>query len=573
MNSSNKELDFYRRQTDELGAHVLRLQEELTRVRREEHRSRVAAELIREGYLLVNAHASESGIATRLLEITMPIFNAQRAAIFRYLPGEETMTFRYGLGFDESVSESFTVSPPIPDFAFKSSSSSSTPFARALEEQLATPFFLWANDERTNTGLFIGSTLDDRRVQLPFRIQDRDVVEGALGVFVEVLERRRLEDEILKASKLETVGLLAGGIAHDFNNLLTATLGNLTLARIYGAENERISMRLTEAEKAIDRARALTSQLLTFSKGGAPIRKAMSINQLLREWAAFALHGSNVRCRYGIAEDLWSVEIDSGQIGQVMHNLVINADQAMPEGGKLSIEAKNYVVGPEDKMPLENGRYVHITTRDHGVGIPQHLLSKIFDPFFTTKQKGSGLGLTMSYAIIKNHEGLLSVESEMGKGTVFHIYLPASSITKPEKRGKREQLISGKGRVLIMDDEETVRAVAKDMLEFLGYHAVLSSSGEEAIEKFVKAKALGEPYDALILDLTVPGEMGGKEVIAKLREIDPHVRAVVSSGYSADPVMAEYQRYGFAAVIPKPYQLSTLSHVMDKVVRHREPIE
>jgi PAS domain S-box-containing protein len=389
---------------------------------------------------------------------------------------------------------------------------------------------------------------------------------GVVFVFRDVTQKRKMEEEFLRTGKLEAVGLLAGGIAHDFNNLLTAILGNLSLVKMSIDPEDSLYRRVADAETASLRARDLAQQLLTFAKGGAPIKKTVSMRKLLEESIRFALRGSNVAVEFFLSDDLCPVEIDEGQITQVLHNLVINAQQAMPEGGRIQVRAENILVSEMDKrLPLPPGRYVEVSIQDFGIGIPKEHLPKIFDPYFTTKQKGSGLGLSTSYSIIKKHDGYMRVDSELGKGSTFSIYLPASS-DKIEPERPPEALLRGQGKILIMDDEEAVREVAGEILTLLGYQVGYAEEGGEAIARFQEASAAGAPFDLVLMDLTVPGKMGGKEAIQKLLEIDPHVKAIVSSGYSNDPIMADYARYGFKGVIAKPYQIEELSKTVHEVL-------
>jgi PAS domain S-box-containing protein len=395
---------------------------------------------------------------------------------------------------------------------------------------------------------------------------EREEVIALLGITRDITERKKMEEEILKAQKIESVGLLAGGIAHDFNNLLTAIIGNVSLAKAFTDPGEKSHKRLTEAEKACFRARDLTQQLLTFSKGGTPIKKIVSLEEVIRDAAGFALRGSNVRSDLVIPPDLRPAEVDGGQISQVIHNLIINADQAMPQGGIVSVVCSNVAVGPGEGLPLKEGNYVKLTVEDQGIGIPREHLTRIFDPYFTTKQKGSGLGLAAVYSIIKRHGGHITVESEQGVGTAFHIYLPALDAAAPAIVERATDVISGKGRILVMDDEEIVRKVTGAMLGSLGYEVDFAEHGEEAIEQVQNAVEAGRPFDVLIMDLTIPGGMGGKEAMTKLREMDPGIRAVVSSGYSNDPVMADFRSYGFSAVLTKPYEIRVLSETVRTVM-------
>jgi len=397
---------------------------------------------------------------------------------------------------------------------------------------------------------------------------------GYVASCTDTTELRQLEQERGKAAKLESVGLLAGGIAHDFNNILTAVLGNISLAKVMLERDHRANAILTEAEKASLIAKNLTQQLLTFSKGGMPVKTVLSLEALIREAVTFSLHGSNVNCRFEIQPDLWNAEVDEGQIGQVLNNLVINADQAMPDGGSLVVRAANRTLSEKDRGGLRPGDYLCITVEDMGSGIAPENLSRIFDPYFTTKPKGSGLGLATSYAIIHKHGGDIQVESEPGKGSRFHVFLPAlRDASVAILRGEWDKVEPGKGRVLLMDDEAVVRDVAKAMLEHIGYRVSLTADGFEAVETYRSEMEDGRKFDLVILDLTVPGGMGGKETIRHLLEIDPQVRAVVSSGYSSDPVLSRYREHGFSGIITKPYRLQDLSDCLKSTLVQRSAVQ
>jgi len=382
----------------------------------------------------------------------------------------------------------------------------------------------------------------------------------------DITERKKMEENLLKAQKLESVGILAGGIAHDFNNILTGILGNIGLAMIHMQSEDITFKRLTAAEKAALQARDLTQHLLTFSRGGAPVKKAASITELLMDSVMFALTGSNVQCDFSIPADLRPLDVDEGQINQVINNLIINALQAMPEGGTIKVGAENIVVGAGQGLPLKEGEYVKISIEDEGIGISKAHLQKIFDPYFTTKQRGSGLGLAITYSIVRQHDGYIDVESELGVGTKFSIYLPASSAKMAAKERPGEEITGGgEGRVLLMDDEEVVRDVAGEMLKHMEYTVEFAKDGVEAIDLYIKAKSSGRPFDFVIMDLTIPGGMGGKDAIKRLQEIDPAVKAVVSSGYSNDPVMADFRSYGFSGIVAKPYKIEELGRVLSMV--------
>lgn len=392
---------------------------------------------------------------------------------------------------------------------------------------------------------------------------------AVLGTVRDITDYKEMEDEIQKAEKLESVGILAGGIAHDFNNLLTGIMGNISLAKTHVEPDGEAFEILTEAEKASRKAEKLTQQLLTFSMGGAPIKETASITEIIIESAEFALRGSNVRCEFDFPDNLWMIEFDRNQMSQVVNNLIINADQAMQEGGVIRVSASNIIVSEENNLPIDPGRYVEISIEDGGVGITEENLSNIFDPFFSTKDSGSGLGLTTAYSIIQRHDGYINVDSEVGVGSTFYIYLPTVVKEIEEKESleeiEAESFKVGK-RVLVMDDEEVIREVAGRMLERLGYEVEFASSGEEAVEVYREAFQSGDGFNAVIMDLTVPGGMGGKEAIDELLKIDPDVKAIVSSGYFNDPVMANFKEYGFSGVVPKPYNTEELEDVLRKVL-------
>ncbi len=395
---------------------------------------------------------------------------------------------------------------------------------------------------------------------------------ATLNFMTDITERKRLEEEQQRVEKLESVGLLAGGIAHDFNNILTAILGNISLAKTDAAHGSELQNSLEQAEKASMRAKDLTLQLLTFSRGGAPVKKLASLTDLLQDTVGFALRGSNVKCRLSIPADLWHAEIDTGQVSQVIQNLVINAQQAMPTGGTVELIAENMVLSETQSLgkglPLRTGNYVRIAVTDHGSGIPAEHMDKIFDPFFTTKQKGSGLGLATSFSIARNHGGHLSVESEPGAGSTFYLYLPASMETATPKQVKKEaSKPAGKARILVMDDEQGVREIAGRMLNHIGYKDVeFAADGAEAIKLYKAARETGNPFRAVILDLTIAGGMGGKETVRKLLKIDPGVKAIVSSGYVDEAVMAMYREYGFSGMVAKPYTLEELRRALEDVM-------
>ena len=406
---------------------------------------------------------------------------------------------------------------------------------------------------------------------IPVREANSELI-GTVLVLRDVTVRQRFEQELQRASRLESVGILAGGIAHDFNNILTAIMGNVTLALLDAEALSKTEHYLREAERATVRARDLTQQLLTFAKGGDPVRAAVLLPEIITEVAQFALHGSRVKCEFDLPAGLWLADADKGQLGQVVQNLVINATQAMPEGGTIRISACNETATIDSHRSLVPGDYVHISVADTGTGIRADYLAKIFDPYFTTKQQGSGLGLTTVYSIIKKHSGHIEVESELGRGTTFHFWLPAlreQQLDLPEQQKATRSPL--KGRVLFMDDEEPIIQMASTLLQRLGFEVEVTRDGAETVQKFEAAHAAGRPFDLVVMDLTVPGGMGGREAIEQLRRIDPGVKAIVSSGYSSDPVLANYRAYGFRGMVAKPYKIDDFTRVLREVMRGSRP--
>ncbi len=416
------------------------------------------------------------------------------------------------------------------------------------------------------SGETVNETLDGRRIHvllhmmIPQRGETRVLVTAT-----DITARKQLGEKRLKADKLESIGLLAGGIAHDFNNILVSVLGNISLARLY-AEDAELQGILSAAENATFRARDLTHQLLTFSKGGAPVKETASITGIFRESVGFCLRGASVGCEFILPEDLRPVDADRGQISQVINNLILNAVQAMPDGGTITVGGENLDVVAGSGLPLTPGRYVKVFVRDQGSGIPPENIPRLFDPYFTTKETGSGLGLATSWSIIRNHGGHILAESVEGRGAVFTFYLPAAeNLPEPEKpahapRGNHT------GRILVMDDEKTVRDILSRLLRYLGHEAETCREGKEALARYRMAREKGRPFDAVIMDLTVPGGMGGKEAVRDLLEYDPRGRVIVSSGYSSERIVSDYREYGFRAVLPKPYEVDELREVVDRVL-------
>ncbi len=443
------------------------------------------------------------------------------------------------------------------------------PVSRAIVENRAQPpvtIGVRKPDGETSWAIFTAIPLPDPAT---------GACAGVIVTFVDITERRRIEHERRHsleereralAQKLESLGVLSGGIAHDFNNLLQVVAGRLSLARSAVPSGHVASGHLEAADEAARRARDLTQQLLTFAKGGTPIRETVSMASMLEEMSRFALSGSNAGCETHLAPDLWAADVDPSQTFQALQNLVSNAAQAMPGGGVVTLSAENAVVTRDAALPLEAGRYVRITVTDQGVGIAPADLERVFDPYFTTKATGTGLGLAITYSVVRRHGGHVSIASALGKGTTVTLYLPAAASAAPAAATELPPAI-GTGRVLVVDDDEDVRDVAIAMIEALGYEAHGVREGGQAIEAYRAAAAAGRAFDAVLVDLTIRGGMGGREAVEKLRAEFPAVRAIVSSGYSNDPVMSEFERHGFCDLVTKPYDLTRLGETLQRVLR------
>lgn len=445
------------------------------------------------------------------------------------------------------------------------------PLLSHLTAESRTVFFehldsVFNTNIRQECELVIRSSENRGRKEIIVRADSTAVNEGGTWLcrttMIDISQQKALETEMSKTQKLEAVGLLAGGIAHDFNNLLTGLFGNIELAKLFLSGDHKSYKYLESAMRSLESATNLTKQLLTFAKGGEPIKETLAIGRTITEMAQFSLRGSNVKLQVTIDPDLWLVEADKGQLGQVVSNLVINAHQAMPMGGVIVITADNVVVS--------EARYVKIVVQDEGGGIAPKYLEKIFDPYFSTKQKGSGLGLAITYSIINKHNGRITVDSQIDKGTRFTIYLPAAvagaSFAIGKRFDKRNTGPLSSARILILDDEEAVREVIGAMLQQLGHGVEFAIEGQEAITKYQTAHNNGTPFDLVFLDLTIPGQMGGQKAAEGILAIDPDAKLVVSSGYATDPVMANYKLYGFQARAVKPFSYSDLQNVIEQVL-------
>jgi PAS domain S-box-containing protein len=414
-----------------------------------------------------------------------------------------------------------------------------------------------------------GREIPSQEVCAPLRDGDGRII-GLVVAFRDASDAIKVQEERTKASKLESLGLLAGGIAHDFNNILTAILGNVSLARSSDLD-EDADVALVAAEEACVRARQLTQQLLTFSKGGAPVKRPLRLDRVIMESVGMALSGATASRITDVDPNLWVVNADEGQLIQVFNNIIINAAQAMPRGGRILVRAEN-ITEPVDRwefgLKVKAGPYVQVAISDEGIGIRPADFPKIFDPYFTTKPAGSGLGLATSRSIVKNHGGYIAVESAVGLGTTLRVCLPATLAAQPQEQpliGRGPAL--GGGRVLVLDDEESIRRLAVRLLDVLGYEADAVSTGTAAIERYVSARKTGRPFDFVILDLTIPGEAGGADVLRALKVVDPDVRAIVCSGYASDAVLANYRNYGFRAVVSKPFTINELSAALMEVAK------
>ena len=391
---------------------------------------------------------------------------------------------------------------------------------------------------------------------------------GGVSVFLrDVTDRKRVEEERLTTGKLESLGTLAGGIAHDLNNLLTVISGNIGLAQIEapGSPANLLSF-LSRAGEAAQDAAQLSNQLLTFSKGGTPLKRVVSISDLVTQAAEFSLHGSNLRSDLDIQAGLWRSPVDPAQIEQVINALIINAREAMPGGGIVRVSARNFEIDANSGLPIRPGRYVKVQVADNGGGIEKRLVSKIFDPYFTTKSTGTGLGLSISYSVVKKHGGLLHLERTSADGSTFTFYLPAtdSEPPVPEPTLENEIFSFNHQRVLVMDDEAAIRDLTSELLGTLGYKVTTVPDGAEALKKYELAMRIGETFQAVILDATIRGGMGGVATMERLRDLDPNVTAIICSGYSDDAALAEFLTYGFRAALPKPFTRHELANVLQR---------
>ncbi len=396
-------------------------------------------------------------------------------------------------------------------------------------------------------------------------------IAGTVGLIVDISDQKKMETEVVRSRNLQSLATLAGGIAHDFNNLLMAIVGNLSLAKLNTSKNLSAIEYIEEAERVSFLGKNLTQQLLTFSRGGNRVRNIVQLESIVASMAAEILHGKSIRCVYDITPGVFPVEADREQLRQVFENVLRNAKDAMPAGGKISIKIRNVRFAPDDRLPLIQEDYVRISISDEGVGILPEDIPRVFDPYYTTKvmgsEKGVGLGLAISYAIVKQHGGNITLESTKGHGSVFHVDLPAyNREVSADKPTREDRPMKKTGRILLLDDEPLILEVTRELLNYLGYTAIVVQSGEEAVSLYNRAMQLNEPFDAVILDLAVQGGMGGKEVVRELLRSDPNVKAIISSGYLTDPIVEHYEDYGFAEVLTKPYDADELDRKLRKII-------
>jgi len=418
--------------------------------------------------------------------------------------------------------------------------------------------------------------LNDRQLKIEITAAACTLRQKAATLLIikDISDRLTARERLEKSGKLDAIAALSGGIAHDYNNLLTAIIGNITLAQTHLRPQDKSFQLLDHALVASNTAKNLTRKLITFSKGGSPDKEIAAADRLVKSATDFTLSGSNIKCKYSFPDNLGRIDVDQSQIGQAIHNVIMNAREAMGEGGIIKVAASNVRLAAEVPTLIE-GDYVKISIADQGGGIPKKEFDKIFEPYFSTKEmgntKGTGLGLSICRSIIRKHGGDVTVESQMGVGTTMNLYLPAAdpkALGKPPREKPLEQPpIFGEGKILIMDDEKMIRELAGEILWHLGYEVEFARDGNEAVALYKRSLKSARPFDAVILDLTVRGGMGGKETIQKLIDIDPAVIGIVSSGYADDPGMTDFRKYGFSGVVAKPYTLEELGEKLSRVLK------
>lgn len=386
-------------------------------------------------------------------------------------------------------------------------------------------------------------------------------------IFKDNTERKKMEEQALKHKNLEALGTLAGGMAHDFNNALAVIMGNLSQAEIAMNISSEFEELISEAMEGCKNAQCLANKFLTFSSGGMPVKDRENIKKFIHDSVCSVLEGTNSKPEFDFeANDVYA-EFDAAQMGQVIKNIVLNAHESMRAGGIIKVRTCNSSINVDNPFAAKPGEYVQIDITDQGHGIEKENLSKVFDPYYSTKNDKDGMGLATAFSIIKSHGGFITLESEVGQGSTFHIFIQLSKSKLNEKKMKANKikLHQGSGRILIMDDQEQILFMLRKIMDKLGYEAVCTKDGQEAIEKYKQARNSEDDFDLVILDLTVPKGLGGADTMMELKKIDPNVRAIVSSGYSNDPVMANYRDHGFCAVMPKPYSIKNVSDIFKEL--------
>lgn len=526
------------------------------------------------GIALSNIHEIDSLIKI-CVNTAVTVSGMEFGSMFMYDPNTEKLNLKYKMSIGDQDSELITKFPQIPEYLeqIKAGNNIYCNYEKIQEIKIcenscktfiALPVKYLDHIE----GCFIFSSM--KKEEIPKAT--RNILQSLISQIGSVLARIRIEEDLIERQRRDSLITLAKGIAHDFNNILTAAVGSISLAELSVDDPHELQSQLNEAKRAMIRSRELTKKLLMYGNPRQPstelVQQLTDFKSLIKDTTEFVLRGSSVTSELSIPEDLWTVVGDQVQIEQVLNNILINAVQSMPSGGNIEISAENIEL-EKPRNPLKPGKFIKMSVKDEGIGIPEKYLSKIFDPYFTTKKEGSGMGLAISNEIIRQHGGYIDIESNLGVGSTFYIYLPAvkqkTSLKPIRKKSLRNPLHKGDGRILLMDDDKTILKVASKMLEKLGYTVTTAKTGEEALQLYQDSLQKNQKFKAVIMDLTIPGGLGGKETIQELLKIDPNVIGIVSSGYSTDTVMADYKRFGFAGMIAKPYRLEEITQVLSNL--------
>jgi len=523
------------------------------------------------GIALSNIHEIDSLIKI-CVDTAITVSGMEFGAMFMYDPNSERLNLKYQISMGDQVSELITKFPQNPEYLAQIKAGNNIYFnyeqiqqLQVCENSCKTFIALPVKYLDHIEGCFIFSSM--KKEEIPKAT--RNILQSLISQIGSVLSRIRIEADLIERQRRDSLITLAKGIAHDFNNILTAAVGSISLAELSIDDPHELQSQLNEAKRAMIRSRGLTKKLLMYGNPRQPsteiVQQLTDFKILIKDTTEFVLRGSSVTSDFFISDDLWTLVGDQVQIEQVLNNLLINAVQSMPSGGKIEISAENIEL-EKPRSPLKPGKFIKMTVKDEGIGIPDKYLSKIFDPYFTTKKEGSGMGLAISNEIVRQHGGYIDIESEVGEGSTFYIYLPAVTqkiSSKPQrKKSLTNHLHKGEGKILLMDDDKIILKVASKMLEKLGYEVTTAKTGEEALQYYKEALQQNHKFKAVIMDLTVPGGLGGKETIQELLKIDPNVIGIVSSGYSTDSVMANYKRFGFSGMIAKPYRLEEITQVL-----------